>query len=92
MDSRYFALVYRLPQDAGQSADEFFQYVKRVGDQDGAQRRATDNQQFRRLQKHAYVAVLHQIATDDGPDNHDDSDNHEHDLQGLALGTALMSG
>jgi hypothetical protein len=37
-----------------------------------------DDQQFRGLQQHANIAVLHQVAAHDGANYDNDADDHEH--------------
>ena len=41
-------------------------------------RRAADDDQFGRLHQHEQLAVLHQVAADDGTDDDNNSDNCKH--------------
>jgi len=47
-------------------------------DKQSADRSATDDDQLGGLNQHLQIAVLHQVAAQNGADHHDDSYNHEH--------------
>ena len=51
-------------------------------------RSATDDHQFGRLKQDRQVAVLHQVAADDGADDDDNSDDDKHRLRKLIAGMA----
>src|SRR5207248_9116860 len=79
-------------EGAHQSGNNFFQNIERICDQNCARGGPSDDQQFGRLQEHAYIAVLHQIAGHYRPEHNDDSDEDKHSsspLPGLATQVQL---
>ena len=57
--------------------------VKRIGDENGADGCAQDRDQFRRLNEHAEVPMLHQIPGHYAAENHDNADDRKHKLISL---------
>src|ERR1700722_176969 len=67
-------------ENSGDAADQSLNDMKRVGDEDRANGRATDDYQFGRLHQHSEVAVLHQIAGENGSKDDDDSNDGKQNL------------
>ena len=65
---------------AGESADDGFENVERIGDKQGAEGGAADDDEFGGLDEHLEIAVLHQVAGDDAAEDNDDADNYKHDV------------
>src|SRR5579863_2002144 len=51
---------------------------QRIGDEHGTKRGAADNDQFRRLEQHLEVAMLHEIAARDGAKDNDNPNDCKH--------------
>ncbi len=60
---------------------------QRIGDEHRAQRGATNDEQFGRLEQHHEVAMLHEIAAYDGAKDNDNPDDRKHDSGGGSCGT-----
>lgn len=71
-------VVLRAPKNSGEAASHLLEDVERVGDEHSARGGATNDDEFGGLDEHFDIAVLHQVAAENGSDNDDDSDNHEH--------------
>src|SRR6202167_5741459 len=65
-------------EDSNEASHDLLQDVKRVGDQDGAGRRACDNHHLGRLHQDQQVALFHQVSADNRADDYYNSDNREH--------------
>ena len=63
---------------ASNAANNRFQDVHRIGDQDGSDGRAANNDQLGRLYQHFQIAVFHQIAGDDCAEDHHNADDYKH--------------
>src|SRR5262245_28189609 len=70
--------VCRGAECAEGSTEDLLQYVQWIGDEHRAGRRASDDDECCGLDEHFQISMLHQIAADDGADDHRNSDNHEH--------------
>ena len=65
-------------EDATDSASDFLEDMERIRDEEGADGGAADDDQFRGLDKHPEVAVLHEVAGHDTTEDDDDADNRKH--------------
>ncbi len=68
----------RAAKGAGHAGSNLFEDVQRIGHQHRADGCTSDNQQFRRLQEHLEVAVLHQVPACHSAKNYQDANNGEH--------------
>ena len=67
-------------EDAPDAAPDLLEDVEWISDQKSTDGRAADCDQFRRLNQDAKVAVLHEVASHDATEDHDDADNGKHFL------------
>jgi hypothetical protein len=70
--------VLRAAKNAEQTGNHFFHYGQGIGDEHGTERGAADNDDLGRLDKDLDRTVFHEKAAHDGPDDDNDSDDHEH--------------
>ena len=61
-----------------ESGRDLFQNVQWVGHQNGADRRAANDDEFRRLHQHLEIAVLHQVASSYGAEYDKNSNDRKH--------------
>ena len=69
--------------------DDLDEDRQRVGDQQGADSSASNDEQFRRLHQHAELAVLHEVTADDGTDDENHSNDCEHVDLTMSLGNIV---
>ncbi len=70
----------RTLQRANHSAGDLLDHVQRIGDQQCAKRRSSDDDQLRRLQQNLQVPMLHQVAGDNRAEHHHNANDDEHRL------------
>ena len=74
----FFFAEFGTAKSAEDAAHDGFENVEGVGDQHGADGGAADDDEFGGLHEDFQVAVLHQVAGDDGAENNDDADDYKH--------------
>src|SRR5580704_905234 len=72
-------VVLGASEDPADTTRNLLENVKRIGNEDGADGRAADGDQFSRLNKHFEITVLHQVAGHHTAENNDNADNREHE-------------
>ena len=70
--------VFGARENADDSAGDLGENVERIGDEDGADGGAADDEQFGGLEEDADIAVLHQIAGDYCAEDNHDADDGKH--------------
>ena len=84
--------VARGAEDGADAGGDAFEDVHRVGDEQGAERGAADDEQLRRLHQHQQVALFHKVATQYRAEDDKDSEDGKHardtPLEGMGGGEA----
>src|SRR5271166_1731222 len=70
--------VFGTTKDATDSCGDLLKDMKWIGNENGANGGSADGKEFGRLNQHAEVAVLHQIAAHHTAENHDNANNRKH--------------
>jgi hypothetical protein len=84
--------IFQTAKGSGESGDKSFENMQRVGDEHGSDGSAEDDDQFGGLDQNPDVSILHQVAGEDGAEDHHDSDNHEHgeDVLGFFMESIVL--
>jgi hypothetical protein len=81
----------RSPKGFADSTADFLQNVERVGDQDGSDRGAQNDDQFRGLHQNLQIAVFHQVPGNHGAKDHYDSYDRKHRFPNLRIAPDLST-
>ena len=68
----------RTLQASNHPGNDLLDHLQRVRDQQGTQRRSSDDDQLRRLHQNLEVPVLHQVAGDNRAEHHHNANDDEH--------------